>query len=264
MAMKAILSADEFKSVGEAFKSEYKEADGKYVLDVVPVEGYALEDVTGLKTSLGAERTAKTRAEKALEKFKDIADPAAALAALTELEELKAIDPKKEADKLANTKFESAKSQLLQKHTGELQTRDDRIKQLTTAVEKLVIDSTAKSAIAEAKGSIELLLPHVRSATRVKEENGEFSVEVIDAQGNGRIANGKGAAMTISDLIAEMKTSDTFGRAFEGDNISGSGKRPTNGGGGTPQLKRSLMTPVEKREYAQKHGQAAFLALPLK
>lgn len=262
MALKAILTADEHKGLGDGLKSEYVEREGKFFLDVSPVEGYSLEDVGGLKATLGAERTQLSKLNKQIEKFKDL-DPSVDWGSLkNELDELKSIDPKKEADKLANTKFEAARTQLLTKHQGEVTARDDRIKHLTSTVEKLLIDSVAKSAIAEAKGSIELLLPHVRSSTRVKEENGEFSVEVVDAQGNVKIGDSKGKPMSISDLIAEMRTSDTFGRAFEGENKSGSGKLPTSGGTG-PQLKRSQMTAVQKREYQQKYGQAAFLKLPL-
>lgn len=264
MALKAILEADEHKALGDGMKSEYVEKDGKFYLDVVPVSGFALEDVTGLKTTLGAERTQRSNLEKTLEKFKDL-DPEKARTALTELEELRAIDPQKEADKLANTKFEAAKSQLVSKHNQEKTLIEQRNAFLVKTVEELLVDSVATAAIAEAKGSIELLLPHVKSSTRVKEDNGKFSVEVIDKDGNSRIADSKGGAMSIKGLIAEMRESETFGRAFEGDGVTGSGKRPGSPGGGMPTgLKRSTMTPEQKREYQQKHGQTAYLKLPLK
>ena len=246
----------------DAVKDYYKQGeDGKFVLAVEPVNGYALENVEGLKSALGKERTTREKLERDVVKFKDI-DPDKAREALAKLDELATIDPKKEADKIANTKFEAAKAQLLEKHGGEIATRDERITHLTKTVESLMIDQVATAALAEAKGSVELLLPHVRAHTRVKEADGKFGVEVIDKDGNARIANAKGEPMTIKDLIAEMKQSDVFGRAFEASGHSGTGKVPSNGTGGTGQLKRSQMTMKQKADYIADHGQEAFLKLP--
>ena len=230
MTLKAII--DNLDGVPEALKGYYEQnADsGKFVLKVEPVDGYALEDVTGLKTTLGKELTLRKKLEKDLAKFTDI-DPDKAREAMSKFEELANIDPAKEADKIANSKFEAAKSQLLEKHTGEVKTRDERIDFLTKTVESLLIDAAATAAIAEAKGSVGLLLPHVRSHTRVKEADGKFTVEVIDTDGNTKIADAKGTAMDIKGLIAEMKASDEFGRAFDASGNTGSGKQPGAGSG---------------------------------
>src|SRR4051794_27617528 len=53
MALKAIVET--IDSVPEAVRGLYKEAEGKFILDVESVEGYALEDVSGLKSTLGAD-----------------------------------------------------------------------------------------------------------------------------------------------------------------------------------------------------------------
>lgn len=230
MALKAIL--DTLDDAPEAVRSEYEERDGKFYLSVEPVGGYALEDVTGLKTALGKERTTREQLEKSVVKFKDL-DPERARAALAELEELKRLDPNAEADKIANTKFEAAKAQLLEKHGQEIGQRDERIGKLTGSVDKLVRRSAAVQAIAEAKGSVELLLPHVLANTRVKEsDDGEFTVEIIDKAGNVRIGNSKGEPMTLTGLLAEMRETEAFGRAFDGEGQSGSGKQHDNAGSG--------------------------------
>lgn len=261
MALKAILTAEEHSSIGESFKSEYVEKDGKFYLDVAPVDGYALEDVGNLKTSLGKERTHREKLEKEVVKFKDL-DPDRARAALAELEELKKIDPDKEADKIANAKFEAARSQLLTKHEKELADEQAKSTKYRNKIDELLRDQRATIELANQKGSIELLLPHIRSQTRVVEDGDDFKLEVIDSSGNVRIGNSKGEPMSLEDLILEMRNSDKFGRAFEGDGKSGSGKLPGTGHGGTPGLKRSQMSPAQKREFQQKHGQEAFLKLP--
>jgi len=238
MALKAII--DSLDGLDEGLKSHYRAGtadegtEGKFVLAVDGVGGFALENVTGLKSALGAERTARERAEGQIAKFKDL-DPDKARRALEEVEQLKAIDPAKEADKLANTKFEAAKAQLIEAHSAELQGREQRIGLLTKTVEELLIDAAATAALAEAKGSVELLLPHVRKHTKVKEVDGRFTVEVIDGAGNARIAGSKGEPMDIKGLVAEMRQSDTFARAFDGEGHSGSGKVEDAGAGGRPK-----------------------------
>jgi len=235
MALKAILT--KLDDAPEALREFYQPGaaadgtEGRFVLKVEAVDGFALENVTGLKSALGAERTQRERLEKDVVKFKDL-DPDRARAALVELEELKKIDPASEADKIANTKFEAARAQLLEKHTGELTGRDQRIGFLAGTVDELLREQRATAAIAEAKGSVDLLLPHVLKNTRTVEKDGKFSVEVIDSAGNVRIADGQGNPMKMADLVAEMRKSDTFARAFDGDGHSGSGKEHDSGGGG--------------------------------
>jgi hypothetical protein len=229
MAIRAII--DKLDDAPEAIREHYAEQDGKFVLSVEPVNGYSLEDVSGLKSALGKERTTRETLERQVVAFKDL-DPDKAREALAKLEELGNLDPAKEADKIANTKFEAAKAQLLEKHAQEISQRDERNAKLSGAMDKLVRQAAATSAIAEAKGSVELLLPHVLAATRVKEtEDGDFIVEVVDAKGNVRIGDAKGSPMDLKGLIAEMRGSDTYARAFDGDGQSGSGKTADQGGG---------------------------------
>ena len=260
MALKAII--DSVEGLPDGVKEHYTERDdGKFVLSVDPVDGFALEDVTGLKTALGKERTSREKLERDVVKFKDL-DPDKAREALAKLDELTQIDPAKEADKIANTKFEAAKAQLLEKHNGEISSRDERIGHLSKTVESLLIDAAATQALAEAKGSVELLLPHVRAHTRVKEEDGKFTVEVVDKDGNARIGDAKGGIMDIKGLVAEMRQSDTFGRAFEGSGQSGSGKQPGGAGGAGITKKSDFKTEKDRAAYVEKHGMEAYRALP--
>lgn len=261
MALKAIL--EKIEDAPEALREHYTEQDGKFVLAVDPVGGFALEDVGGLKTALGKERTQREKLERDVVRFKDI-DPDKAREALSKLQELGDLDPTKEADRIANTKFEAAKSQLLEKHNQELGQRDDRIGKLTGSLDKLVRQAAATAALAEAKGSVDLLLPHVLASTRVKETDaGEFVLEVVDPNGNVRIGNAKGEPMSIKDLVAEMRRSDTFARAFEGSGQSGSGTQPGHGAGGAGAKKKSdFKSEKERADFVEKNGMAAYSALP--
>ncbi len=244
MAIKAIL--EKLDDAPEALREHYTEKDGKFVLGVEPVGGYALEDVTGLKSALGAERTQREKFERDVIRFKDI-DPDKARTALAELEELKKLDPTAEADKIANTKFEGAKAQLLEKHAADLGVRDERIGHLSKTVDVLVREQRATAEIAEAKGSIDLLMPIVLAQTRTVEKDGRFVTEVIDDKGNVRIGDSNGNPMTMKELVAELRASEKFGRAFEGDGHSGSGKEADSGHGGVVTLGSMGGTAEERR-----------------
>jgi hypothetical protein len=260
MALKALVET--IDSVPETARAFYKEDNGKFILDVEPVEGFALEDVAGLKNTLGKEMTLRKKLERDVVKFKDI-DPDKARDALARLEELGNIDPTKEADKIVNERLEAAKRQLLEKHGEEIKTRDGRIAGLTKTVENLMIDQVATAALAEAKGAVELLLPHVQRHTRVREDaNGNFVVEVVDKDGNARIGNSKGDAMTIKDLVQEMAKSETFGRAFEGSGHSGSGTRPTKSGESGSKKKSDFKSEKERAAWVEANGFDAYKALP--
>lgn len=270
MALKAVL--ENLDSVEEGVKPFYTQRDGKFFLDVESTDGYELTDVSSLQGALSTERSARDQVERELKKFGSTwdkeskkwthsIDPAKAKQALAKYDEFMQLDPAKEADKIAESKIRAVTEQLTEQFSGDLSSRDERIKHLSNYVSDLLIVQTATAEVLKQKGEPELLIPHIQKMTRVTEKDGKFFAEVLDKDGNVRIGDTKGNPMTIAQLVEEMRSSNVYGRAFEGDATSGTGKRP--GLGGNPgTLKRSQMTPQQKREYQQKHGQAAYLQLP--
>jgi hypothetical protein len=93
------------------------------------------------------------------------------------------------------------------------------------------VDAEAARELAEAKGSVKVLLPHVKAQTKVVEHDGQFSVVVVDAAGNPRIADGKGTPMTLKGLVAEMRDDAEYARAFDGSGSSGGGSSKSGAGG---------------------------------
>jgi hypothetical protein len=159
------------------------------------------------------------------------------------------VDPEKHrelmaaAEKAEREKQESAgnwkalESQLIEKHTAQTEKLNGRITQLSTALERRLVDAEAASAIAELKGSVKGLLPHVKPHIRVVEQDGEFVAQVVDSKGNPRISDAKGTPMSIRDLVAEFKNDGELGRLFEGSGSSGGGASRSNaGGGGSPKI----------------------------
>lgn len=272
MALKAIL--DTVEGLADPIKAEYTQRDdGKFVLAVEPVGGFALEDVDGLKTTLSKVNGNFSNAEKELKKFGSAwdkekgtwthaNDPAKVKTALAKFDEFSTFDPTKEADKIAEQKVEAIKTQLVTSHEEEKTAWTERNNLLSGTVADLLVKQQATTVLAAEKGDPELLMPHIERQTKVVEKDGKFSAVVVGADGNVRF-NGKGEPMTIGELVAEMKKASSFGKAFEGEGTGGSGKLPNGTGGGNPNgLKRSTMTAVQKNEYINKHGQAEFLKLP--
>ncbi len=100
-------------------------------------------------------------------------------------------------------------------------------------IEDLLIDSVAATAIADAKGLVKVLMPHVKAHSRVaKDADGKSFVQVVDANGIERVTDGKGTKMTIPDLVSQMRQDPDFARNFEGSGSSGGGSSKSSGGAG--------------------------------
>lgn len=237
MAIKAII--DNLDSAAEGLRESYRAGtkeeglEGKFVLQVDGADGWALENVSGLKTALGRERTRADNAEKKVAKFGDL-DPDTVKTSLDRLTELESLDPKKEADRLAQAKIDAATKQLVEKHNQDMQALTGRNASLTNTVQTLLIDNAAIKALEGHKGNVDLLLPHVKSQVRLKDgEDGV--VEVIDREGNVRIGDAQGKPMTVDQLVEEMSKSEKFSQGFAGTGHSGGGTPPNGNGGDRKQ-----------------------------
>lgn len=217
MALK--LEVTTLDEVPEASRALYKEADGKFRLDVDISD--ALKDATSKANREAAQSRHLIKAWEKLGKSPD------------EIEELLAAHAKAEEDKAAKGgEWDKLKLQMVEKHGKELEGERAKGTRLRGTLERHLIDGAATAAIAEAKGVPQLLLPHVRAHVKVVEENDEFVARVVDAKGDPRV-DGKGNFMSIGDLVSEMRQNEVFGRAFESSGAGGSGT-PPNGGGGKP------------------------------
>lgn len=110
-----------------------------------------------------------------------------------------------------------------------LKSKDEELNGMLSTLNEHMVISAATAALAEEKGSPELLLPVIRQhAKLVKDSDGRYVVRVLDDQGEVR-GDGKGGFMTVAALIKEMKGSKSYGRAFESTAPAGGGGAPRNG-----------------------------------
>ena len=166
MALKAIVTKEEFDKLDEVVKKFYVEKDGKYLLDA---EG--VEDVGGLKSALEKERASvrklKSDLQATVDKYKDI-DPEKAREAekkLQDLEDAKLIDAGKVEELL--TKRTERMKQDHQNQINEFNKNVEALKKenlgLNGKLSELLIDGSLRQAAIKA-GVHESALEDARSA----------------------------------------------------------------------------------------------------
>ena len=266
------LTVDTIEEVEEPFRALYAEKDGKFHLGV--------DDLPDTDSELKAVRNAlkKSNAEAAKERERRRSYDALGktpeeiqtmLDELNGLQELKEKHEMTEAEKKGQ--WDELKKQMNEKQEAQLRAKDTLIlaeqqkaSALRQSIQQHIIQSSAIAAIAEHKGIAKLLLPFVSEHIRVTEEDGKFSVHVVDDKGEPKV-NDKGEPITISEFVGEMQTDPIFSRAFEGSGSSGGGTRQPNGGMiSHPGIskKTDLKNEKQRAEFVDKYGIERYRSLP--
>ena len=243
MALELII--DTLDASPEATRSLYVPFGEKFKLDVS-----GLEDTSGLKSALDKERKTARELERQSTAWKSLGKTPEEIQALVEAQ------TQAETDKLAkNGEWDKLRGQMNDKHAQELAAVTGKVADKDKALSKYLVDASATAAIAAAKGVPELLLPHVRASVKVIEENGDYAVRIIDANGNPRV-NGKGEFLSINDLVGEMRGSEIFGRAFEGSGATGGGSSSTQSKGSPKSVTRAEFDamPLSDKQASLKAG----------
>lgn len=221
-------TVDSIDTIPEAHRGLYKEAGGKFTLDIS-----GMDDPVGLKSALTKEREAVKLANRQAAQWTALGKTPDEIAALL------ALQATAESDKLAQAgEWDKLRKQQTDLHDAAIATMTQAGVAKDLTLSKHLIDSAAVSAIAANKGSSALLLPLIRGATKVVNENGVYAARVIDEAGTPRV-NSKGEFLSINDLVSEMRQDVDLGRAFEPSGTTGSG---ASGGGGGSSLKSIAST----------------------
>jgi len=208
----------EIDTSSEEFKAALKAHLGEHGIDADSLPGYA--------SALKDEREARKKAEKAAAKFKDVdLDKYSALTAAAEKAEE---ERQREAGR-----YDELLEKERTKFKGTVEERDAKITSLTASLERTLIESAAKSAIAQHGGDAELLLPHVTRATKLLEIDGRHAAVVVDERGEPRLAPDAKTAtdyMGIDHLVGGWKEAGKYSGAFAGTGASGGGAPPSGSG----------------------------------
>jgi hypothetical protein len=247
--LKAVVK--DINELDEGLRGYYVQKDGKFFLNVTPTEGFELDNVTGLKTALGAERNSVavlkeqlkpyegldvTAARTAIERIGAFGEitPEAAKTAVETAARLTALDPEKQAEQIANTKLETIKGQLSAQYglketewSTKVKSLEDTNASLVGQLKKIKGESLIQSEVAkanpldDARDAVELL---VGKFVRTSLKDGEVVTEVIDTNGNPRIKDVNGTPFTVADLVAEIREKSAV--LFKPDEKRGLGTNP--------------------------------------
>jgi hypothetical protein len=228
--------------------------DGPWVLNIDVDKDPRVLALANAKERLKNEaKTWRSQAEpwKAIGK-----QPADVLSALEELELLRT----KQGE--GDSALQSRITQVNTQWEGKLKEKDEHLSSAYAQLDELLVDDAAVKAILAEKGVVELLLPHVKSQSRVSVEGGKRKAVVVGKDGEPRIADVHGNPMDFAGLVKEMKKNPVFAVAFEGEAPAGSGARPSNSNG-SPSAKSlaDLRTDTQKTAFIKEHGLQAYQRL---
>lgn len=247
---------DSLDGINEAFHSEYKEQDGKYILD--------LADDIKVHPRVGALTIAFDRAKKERkvaqdevatlkERFSGLPDDfdPAEFGRLRELAD-KGGKPDEQLVKLRDS--------LEKKHTTERKSLEDRIKKLSGFVSKSTIDDTLTRSLVDA-GVAKEFLPAARALLKDK---GVIKLVEDEKSFEAMVDTDMGPA-TLSKYVSEWATQDE-GRVFvarpSGGDATGGGNRPVSGTNPWSKEQHNLTSqelmirdnPVKARQFALAAG----------
>lgn len=260
-------SVDSIEGVPEKYQGLYVESDdGKYVI-ADQFKGVVADYVGTAKALAGARQEKKKASDESAQRrlsLKAVEDFATSLGlevgdegVTTALEAfIKDLQEQVKGGKQVKIDLDKIKADFDKRLNETVAAKDKEIGERDAALSKHLVSNVATAALAKHKGSVELLLPHVQShAEVVRDDNGEYSVRVKDAEGSHRM-NGSGGWMSIDELVAEMKTKDAFARAFESEVPGGTGSKPGSMQRPAPRQNQNReLSPTEKIREGLKKGQ---------
>lgn len=248
--------------IPENLREYYAESDaGGYILSVSDESGYALENVQGLKSTLGKLKDRATKAEEGLKQYSAIGRSPQELAeALQQLESLR-ITQGEESEAISRMKAEldnvkrSARENIEQATAPIQSLADARMEQ----IKDLLIDSQLQNAIIEAGGNPRLLMPILKNEVRARtDEDGKVIVEIVDTDGTPRVKGKDLAPMGFSDLVAERRNDPDLAVAFKANGHSGGGTTPDSTarqGGARREFTPDEVSSMSLSEYRQAREQ---------
>lgn len=203
---------------------------GKFALKVTATDGFALEDVTGLRTTLNTLRTERDTAANRLKEFGDL-DPKVAKAAKAKADKYDQFDPEKEADKVAQAKLDAWKGQITETHTTELGAAKGEAEKWQRVAHRLTVTDAINRAL-DAAGVVgedkELVADRMSRFVVLSEDGDALLANVVDDKKQPRYGS-RGLPVTVEALALEFR--EKFPRNFKADVKPGSGAGGGSGAG---------------------------------
>ena len=221
MALK--LTVDSIDEVPETLRDLYTEKDGKFAL---AVDG--LEDTSGLKNALEAERKNAREAAKLAKAYRDLGMSAEEIKALVSEKQDR---EREEAQKAGN--FDAILKQHQDKWSKERADLEAELNAARASERSAVIGNSLMSALTRAGATqegVDLLPDRLAARIRYETENGVRVVRIMSADGETPMAGSeKDGTASFDDLVKEAISK--WPSLFKGTGSAGGGKPPGSAGG---------------------------------
>lgn len=235
MALKKILTEDQFNALDDVTKLNYKKgADNKFHLDLEEDDAEALKRAK--EHEKNARKAAEERAEAAEKKLKEQED---ARRAAEEDAARKAGD------------VTALEASWKQKRDADVAAAEAKTKRIEAALKVQLVDNVAAALANKISTAPSLLIAVIKKRLTVEiptDEGSEPLTRVLDA-------SGRPSAMGLNDLEKEIIDNPEYAAIIKASSASGGGATPQRQGGGAPTGKKKLseMTATEEAQFANEH-----------
>ncbi len=236
------------ETVPENFRGLYQEGEGDKVGKFVvgPTHTGTVSAILGLTKSLVTSRANEKRGKAPdLSGLSDYGTTVDEIKTGVDAKLKELTDELAKGDK-AKLNLDKVRQDLATAHAADLEKANTRGQALQTQLYKMLVQNSATTAVIEAEGLPELLMPFIENQVKVVEEDGEFKVFVVDPAGDRRYSGVTGQPMTIKELVAEMKGAEKYGRLFKSEHQQGGGGMPPGGGHRPPPKPGTVLTANQK------------------
>ncbi len=228
MVMLAI--RDNLDGLSDEMKKEYKEHNGKFLLDVEAVDNFDLQDIKGLRSSLEAARGERDQAVLKLKPFEGL-DVVKARDALKTVAEYDGSDASAKAQKALETQTAEIKA----KSETDIKAANQRADKYRKQTADLSLDYAVRKALGEHKlmpKAADVLLPIVQKQVKIEEsEDGTLKTTIINPEtGHTRLSMkpDNTGPMQMDELIDGIKGDYSY--LFASTDTSGTGAKTNTTG----------------------------------
>lgn len=244
--------ADSLDDLPEGLRPSAKQEGSGYVVGEMP-EGWAVEDIAGLKSSVVTARSERDEAKKIAKAFEGI-DPAKAGDARDALEKLAAgqLRGSKEIDDY-KASLESKFADDRAKAQAERETLLEQVKHLKTTGELSPIIA-AKGGAEAMDAILTLASSHIRYESG---EDGRLKASLVDKDGKSLVTRKAGSAdpMGFEEFVEQMREAPATRGLFRASATGGSGGSSQTGGSGRAAgMDVSNMSPAEMISLGNRSG----------
>lgn len=221
--------ADALEDLPEGLRATAKNEGGKFIVGEL-ANGWAVENVGGLRQALVEERENIGKLKAAVRAFDGI-DPASAAEAREALEKLKAGQLK------GSKEIDDYKASVEKKMAEERAKLEQKLAARTTALRDRMIRGELAPVVAKLGGgeAMDAILTLASQHVRIEEDDaGNLKHSIVDASGKPRLTkkSGSSAPMGFDELIAEMRDASATRGLFAAPAAGGSGGASQTGGSG--------------------------------